>query len=382
MPKILKLDMKPGEYGLEFENIMRSALRKCRNDMSALDAYMQWYAAEKARIDSDFAYLTTACRMDANEAAFFARQLEYIKARTYDIVYPEFTIQKFLTITSEGGAGVETITSRQYESVGQMKLIGPNVKDIPRSDTFAREGSIGVKTFATMFGYSIDEIEKAMFAGVPLEQRKANAARRAYDQTVNELGYLANGSEPYGGIRGLFYQENIINTETDSIPITGNWCDPYGASVGTTPEQIIEDIGLIIDAPRIVTKKVERTNKFLMPVPAMSYIKRTKVSSVSDTTIFQFVKANHPEIDFQDVNECSGLIKPSAPTGTDTTDICCAFDNSADKIDYSIPMTFNQMPVEVRGMEYTTICRARIAGVDSHYPKSIVIAEDIIKRVA
>ena len=58
--------------------------------MAGLDNYLQWYDAELARIKNDEQFLTIVCRMDAGEAAFFARQLEYVKARTWDIQYPEF----------------------------------------------------------------------------------------------------------------------------------------------------------------------------------------------------------------------------------------------------------------------------------------------------
>lgn len=381
MPKVIKLDgMKPGEYGLAFKDAMQSALKKYRFDMAGLDNYLQWYDAELARIKNDEQFLTIVCRMDAGEAAFFARQLEYVKARTYDIQYPEYLAQYWLPVSNEAGPGAESITWRQYDQFGRMALISKRGQDLPRVDIAAKETSHPIKSWGEAYGYTIQEIRNAQYAGVPLEQRKANAARLAYEQTVNEIGWFANGSEVYGGVRGLLYLQNVINTVTDSITITGNWCDADGQATATTPKQIIADIGTILMAPVIKSKNIERPNTLLMPLAAFGYLSRTMVTENSDTTILEFVRSTNPGVTFAGVNELAGddlkgVKKPSGGAGK--TAVAIAFNRSTDKLVYEIPQPFEQFPVEVRGLEYVIPCHCRIAGVNAYYPKSVIIAEGV-----
>lgn len=384
MPKILKLDMKPGEYGQEYENIVTSGLRRMRGrfDVATFDSFMQWYPAEKARIDADMQFLQLVCRMDAGEAAFFARQLEYIKARTYDIKYPEGSIQQIITVSSEAGPGADSIVIRQYNTVGKMALIGENTKDLPRVEMYGKEDSVGVKTWGESYGYTIEEIQKAMYAGIPMQTRKANAARLAYDQTLNDIGWNANGTAKWGGIRGLLYAVDVINTAADNtISLNLNWCGPNGEDEGTPSEQIISDITTIINTPYIRSKKVEKVNRMLLPVAVFTYLQVKRVSSVSDTTILEFVRKQFPGVKFEAINELANVKpKPSAPTGTATTDVVIAFNDSADNVTFEVPQTFTQMPVEVRGLEYTVNCFCRVSSVNVYYPKSMIIAEGIIKR--
>lgn len=58
-----------------------------------------------------------AVMCDANEALFFARQLEHIKARTFDVKYPGLNGLRVLPVSTEAGAGAETITYEQYDQL-------------------------------------------------------------------------------------------------------------------------------------------------------------------------------------------------------------------------------------------------------------------------
>lgn len=385
MPKTIKLDgLKPGEYGLAFKDVMVSALHKYRFDMAKLDSYVQWYQAELNRIRQDESWLQQVCRMDAGEAAFFARQLEYVKTRTYDILFPEYLAQFWIPVSSEVGPGAESILWRQYNATGRMALISKRGQDLPRVDVMAKEESFPIKSWGEAYGYTIQEIRNAQFAGVPLEQRKANAARLAYEQTVNEIGWFADGSEQYGKVRGLLYLQDVINTAsaTDPILINGDWCDADGQATDTTPDQIIADIGTIIMAPTVKSKNIERVNTFLMPLASFGFLSRTRVSSTSDTTILEFVKKTNPGVTFAGVNELAGddlkgVIKPSAPTGVEKTCVAIAYTKSQDKMSYEIPQPFEQFPIEVEGLEYVIPCHCRIAGVNAYYPKSVIIAEGV-----
>ena len=127
--------------------------------------------------------------LDANESIFFARELEYIKKRTYDIRYPEYKATAMIPVSGEAGPGATSITYQSFDRVGIMKIIANYADDLPRSDVFGVEYSVPVKSLGGSYGYSIQEIRSAAMAGKPLTARKANATRQSYEQKVNQIGF-------------------------------------------------------------------------------------------------------------------------------------------------------------------------------------------------
>ena len=60
------------------------------------------------------------CRFDSTDDAsiFFARELDYIKSKSYDKIYPEFTaLNKFLSLTKYRKRA-ESMTYYSYERTG------------------------------------------------------------------------------------------------------------------------------------------------------------------------------------------------------------------------------------------------------------------------
>ena len=58
---------------------------------------------------TDAEVLRNCTNLDANESAFFARQLEYIKPKTYDILYPEYKAFRLMAVSTEAGPGAQVI---------------------------------------------------------------------------------------------------------------------------------------------------------------------------------------------------------------------------------------------------------------------------------
>ena len=61
--------------------------------------------------------------LDADGAFFFQRQLEQIKARSYDVQYAELQARMLFPVSNEGGPGITSITYRTYDQIGAAKII-------------------------------------------------------------------------------------------------------------------------------------------------------------------------------------------------------------------------------------------------------------------
>src|SRR5574344_902710 len=141
--------------------------------------------------------------LDANESIFFNRELETIRAKSYDTKYDDnFKMVALLPISMEADPLDFQITHRIYSRVGVAKMGGGDyATDFPSVDVFGTEVTVKVYPIQASYKYNKDEIARAARAGKPLEAMRANAARKAIEKKLNDI---AMTGESTTGVKGLF----------------------------------------------------------------------------------------------------------------------------------------------------------------------------------
>lgn len=304
--------------------------------------------------------------LDADGAVFFQRQLEHIKARSYDVRYAELPARTLFPVSNEGGAGITSITYRTYDQVGSAKIINAYANDLPRADVAGKETTIPVRSVGTSFGYNLDEMQASQLTGAGLDQRRANASRRAVEQVVNTVAFFGDEDS---NLPGLFSNPNI---PTGAVVNPGSGT----AWVNKTPDQILFDVNDLFADIFETTNMVERGNTLLLPPSQWSYIASTPRSTNSDTTILQYLAMNSPYLNSVDdiipVNECAAANNPEL-----ASDAMVAYDRSPDKLQLEIPVELEYLPVQQKNLEFVVPGRNRLAGLNIYYPLSLAIATGI-----
>ena len=95
-------------------------------------------------------------RFDSAEDAsvFFARELDHVKAQSYDVEYPELTALHLFPQSSEADPGAETITYYTYDKTGLAKIIDNYSTDLPRADVTGKPSYAKIKSIGDSYGYS------------------------------------------------------------------------------------------------------------------------------------------------------------------------------------------------------------------------------------
>lgn len=304
--------------------------------------------------------------LDADGAVFFQRQLEHIKSKSFDVKYAELKARGLFPVSNEAGAGATSITYRTYDQSGVAKIINAYAKDLPRADVAGKETTIPVRTLGVAFGYNIDEINSSQMVGASLDQRRANAARRANEQAVNDVAFYGDAD---AGLPGLFSNPNIP---------TGNVVNPGSgtAFVNKTPDQIIFDLNDGLTDVFETTNMVEVPDTILMPPAQWSYIMSTPRSSNSDTTIGKYFADNNAHGITLDsiipVNECAASKNPLL-----TADAMVFYRRDPDKLQLEIPSELQFLPVQRKGLEFEVPTHSRLAGLNIYYPLSLIIKTGI-----
>ena len=317
-----------------------------------------------------------AVNLDANESIFFARQLEFIKSKTYDIDYPELKAMSLIPVSTEAGPGAESITYEQYDQVGVAKIISSYADDLPRSDVKGKQFTAPIRSIGASYGYNVQEVRASAMANKNLPQRRANACRRSHDQTTNTIAWFARANDGVnGGLTGLLYNPNVTSGIVASGAGGGGTAKKF---VDKTPAEILKDLNGIVNGIIALTKGVEVPDTILLPIAQYTYIATTQNAAGTDTTILEYFKRNNPIITLVDwVNELKDVNPIPSTLVASATDCMVCFKRSPDKLTLEIPQPFEQFPVQERGLEYMIPTHSRCGGVIVYYPLSISIKEGI-----
>jgi hypothetical protein len=312
--------------------------------------------------NDDLRAIEATGRLDANEGVFFARQLEYVRAQTYDVKRPKLSALALMPVDTSIPEGANTITYRQFDEVGMAKVVGNYANDLPRADVVGKEFTSPIRTIGNAYGYNTQEIRNAMFAGVNLNGKKATAATKAQEQKINQLAFAGDADN---GLPGLLNNSNV--------PEVTLLADGTGSSktfASKTADKIVRDINALINKVITQSKGIHRVTEVWLPVEQYALIATVQNSSASDATILSFLKEVHPGVTFNQVVELDGA-------GAGGADRMYALENSRDNWQLNIPMMIKQHTPQQVGLEFVVPVESRFGGVTIEYPLSMAYSDGI-----
>ena len=299
-------------------------------------------------------------RFDGAEDAsvFFARELDFVKAKSYDVEYPELTALNHFPMTSEADPGAETVTYYTYDKTGAAKVIQNYSTDLPRADVNGKPSYAQVKSLGDSYGYSAQEMRASRLAGKSLDVRKGESARFQIDNLNNTVAW--RGDEE-SGLMGVL-------SEGQSIPL---YAVGAGAESGKTKwtektaDEILADVNGMAKQVARVTKNVERPDTLCVPAEVFMDISTRRIPDTA-TTVLAFIKEHSPYI--KEIISAAELDADSVETNPYADEengqgVAFLYTNSERKFSIENPMPFYQYPLQVQGLETIIPCEARTAGV-------------------
>jgi hypothetical protein len=291
-------------------------------------------------------------KLDAAESAFFARQLEFVYTRTYDIKYADLKARRYIPGAPGANPGATTVTYEQFEEVGQARVGSHSSDKPPRVDVNGNEFTRPVREVEASYGWHVKEVKSAAMAGNNLNARRAAACRRAIERKLDEISAI--GSPLHGIATGA------LNEAASTIDASaGSWTAP------ATADTIIGEIGDMWKGIIDDTLEVETADTLLLPGQEWAHIAITPRSTTSDTTILEFVRKSFPDLT---------TIEPwhrLATAGAGSVRRGMMYRRSDEILANEITLDFEQLPVQPDGMQFVVNCMASTAGVAVYYPLAV-----------
>jgi hypothetical protein len=307
--------------------------------------------------EADRFLFSAAVRLDTNDTAHFARQLEHLKATTYDIEFGKLKSLGFIPADTSASPGAESITYQQWTEVESAVVVANMSDDLPQVDTAAREFTSAVKSIGSSYQWSIQDVRRAADAGMGFMLRKARAARLSIDRRIDAAGAFGI---PEAGTTGLV---NNAAVPLVVLPTLGAW-------TGLTPTQILANMNFLASSIPIATGEVETPNTLLLDTVSFNHVAVTPFLGGDGTvTILKAFLENQPYV--TQVDQWTRLNTAGA-AGIHRA-VC--YDRSDRVLQYNLPLMFEQLPPQPHNLAFKVPVHARIGVVEMHYPLGVAYAD-------
>lgn len=291
-------------------------------------------------------------RMDAKYSAILARELEFVRAQTYDIVYPDKKARMLIPVDTTVPAGAETIQYDQWDLFGMAHVISNYADDLPMVDVLKERFSTVVQTIGDAYQWSIQDLERvAMVPGANLSQRRAGAARMVIENKIEDIAAFGL---PIGGLRGLLNHPNV----TLVSPTTGTWST-------ATAEQMCDDLNKLVEQVVTQTDETFPPNTVVMSSTQRGQMATKKFTNTDTTALKWFLENN------QYINSIETWAKSKLANAAGTGPRIACYRRDPVVMQLVIPREFTQQPPQARNLSFVVPCHARIGGVVVYYPLAL-----------
>lgn len=302
--------------------------------------------------------------LDANESAFFARELEQVKRATYDVIYPELKARRLIPGSAEPApSGAETITYYQFDRVGMARMIADYADDLPRVDVLGTSFTSPVRALGVAFGYNLQEVRASALVGRSLPQMRASAAREVMEEQIDRILALGDASAL---IPGFLNAANVPAASVATVAGATTWAE----KLATDPDLIADDVTDAIADMIELTRGREYPDAFICPEEQFALISTTRLVD-QPVTVLQHLRQAFPRI---------GTWEPwyrMTGAGAGATDRFMLYKKSNAKVASEVPQEFEMLDVQDRNLEFVTPCHARVGGTVFMYPLSATYRDGI-----
>lgn len=299
----------------------------------------------------------TVARYDAEAGLFLNRQLEFIRPQIFETKYADIKYPTILPVTSEAGPGAQTYTYRVMDSTGEFKVISDAADDLPRADVTQVEKTINIRSIGGSFGYTVQELRAAQMADIALEQRRAAAVRRAYEEKVESIAMFGESAV---GLTGFF------NNSTVDVYTADKWF----TDSGTTSQEMLVLLNYGVSAIVNASKMVEQPDTILMAYEDYNVVSTQRNSDSSDVTVLEYFLRTNPYI-----RNIEAINQLDADNSSLITNRMVVYKRDPEKLQLHIPQPLELFPPQQRGLEFIVPAHARVGGVSIYYPKSVIYVQ-------
>jgi hypothetical protein len=306
---------------------------------------------------------------DAQQAAlsFLVQQTSYIEPEVYKTRYPDIQYPQLIPVDTSANEWAKSITYYSMDQVGRAAWFNHQAKDIPMADVTREKHETAVEMAAIGYGYTLEELGQAMMIpGLNLSADRASAARRAYEEFVDDVALRGDTGKNLSGL--LNYPGVDISTATaDGNGSSTTWDDKSG-------DLVARDINAAITGMYTATLTIEIADTILLPIAALTSLatRRMSTDSGTDTTILAWLIKNNVYTMQTGQSLTIRGVRGLETAGAGGNGRMVVYRRDPSVLKMHIPMPHRFLPVWQTGpMKYDVPGIFRLGGLEIRRPKAV-----------
>lgn len=295
---------------------------------------------------------------DAQAAlGFIESQTSHIETQVNETVYPDIQYPALIPVDTSASPMAQTVTYYSSDKFGAAKWINGNADDIPLAGTELAQHQTPVYTAAIGYGWGWEEVQQAQMLGRNLRADDAMAARRAYEEMVDDVALNGDSKK---GFEGLINNSSV----TEVAATTGTWAT-------ATSDEVLGDINDALLAVGTTTLYSELADTLLLSPAKMNFL-ATKRLGDTTMTILEFVRQNNTYTAMTGQPLLIRSVRGLETAGTGATQQMVAYRRDPQVLKLHIPMPHTFMPVYQAGpLRWVVPGLFRLGGLDIRRPKAV-----------
>ncbi len=295
---------------------------------------------------------------DASESLTFARQLEHIKSRMYEVKYAELKGRGLVPFSNEAGPDAVYLTYRVWNGTAIAKVVTNYSTDYEMVTAFAEEKTIQFFDVGNAFGYSYRDLRQASKAGVSLDSKLAEQARKGHELAIDDAVAVGVSVKKTYGL--------VNNPNCSLVSLTnGTWSSATGA-------QILADLNQLVTTMFTGTLELLQGDTMLVSTACYRLIstKLFDTANASNVTVLEMFQKQNPGI------TVTSWTRLNTANAAGTNGRIVFYKKSPEVMEFEMAEEFTIGPAyqELMGVKFP--CTSRFAGLQVHLPAGVLYADN------
>jgi hypothetical protein len=203
---------------------------------------------------------------------FMVRQASVIEAEVYRTKYPDIQYPGLIPVDTSANEWAKSITFFSIDQVGKADWFHHGSHDMRLADIQRSKFEKGIELAGIGYRYTLEELGQAMMIpGLNLTTERADAARRAYEEFLDQVAFFGDTQKNWTGL-----VNDATATRADAIAdgtgATRTWSTKTG-------DQIVRDVNSVLTGIYTASLTTEMADTILLPIDRYTLIANTRLDT-------------------------------------------------------------------------------------------------------
>lgn len=213
---------------------------------------------------------------------FLRTAQNYIEPGIYARAYPDFQYRELVPVDNSAPEWTTAIDFFSMgDDVGEAREFAPDGDDINFVDFKLDQGTSRVVMVGVGYRYNLQELAHAQAYGIRLTDERADAARRKYEQFIDNLAFLG---------RAKLGMSGLVNTSSVTALTAANGAAGTATWATKTPDEILADVNRVLGAIFTASNGIEQADTVLLDQDSYALIATKRLDATMTTTVLEHIQ--------------------------------------------------------------------------------------------